>query len=88
MQLLSDEAILLDILASQAEISFRYGLSADQCSSQKVRNEMLSLLNEEHRLHNAVMEELQKRAVIQSKPVNAEKLAQRKKQYEQIIDRI
>ena len=86
LQLLSDQYILLDILASQAEISSHYSLGANQCSSQRIKNEMMSLLNEEHRLHTAILEELQKRAVIQNTPAEQGTINHVKSCYQEIIN--
>ena len=61
MQSLPDDAILADLLYSQETLAGRYSGGAMQCSHAPVRNEMLSLMNEEHRLHAVVLDEMEKR---------------------------
>lgn len=82
---LSDHEILADVLASQKAIAQRYGVLADDCATAVVRNEFLSLLNEEHRLHNVIFDEMSNRKLLVTETANQEKLQQIKQKYSRLI---
>jgi hypothetical protein len=58
---LSDREILADLLFTQSSLAERYGAAALRSMHAVVRNEMLGLMNEEHHLHAAVADEIEKR---------------------------
>ena len=61
MYKLSDREILEDLLYMQSSLAERYSAAALRSMHAVIRNEMLGLMNEEHRLHAAVADEIKKR---------------------------
>ena len=60
MYKLSDREILEDLLYMQSSLAERYSAAALRSMHAVIRNEMLGLMNEEHRLHAAVADEIEK----------------------------
>lgn len=58
---LSDRDILGELLSAQSSLARQYGDAALRSTHTAVRNEMVALLNEEHRLHTVVADEMEKR---------------------------
>lgn len=56
-----DKEMLNDMLAGQKMITGLYNTMSNECSDESLRNDMLTILREEHNMQNNVFKEMQKR---------------------------
>ncbi len=85
MRKLSDDEILADMLFTQASFAQGYSSAALGCAHVAVRNEMLSLMNEEHRLHATIFSELEKRGIGAAQAAESKKIEQIKQKFDGMI---
>ena len=58
---LSDQEIMTDVLFNQKQMTGIYNTFANECSQDALRNDMLTILREEHNMQATVFNEMQKR---------------------------
>lgn len=58
---LSDQEIMTDVLSTQKHITGIYNTFSNECVSEALRNDMLTILREEHNMQASVFSEMQKR---------------------------
>ena len=58
---MQDKELLSDALNAQKQITGAYDTCANECATPAIRDEMLSILREEHTIQARVFTELQKR---------------------------
>lgn len=85
MQKLSDHEILTDLFFTQSSLAQSYSSAALQSPHTALRNEMLSLMNEEHRLHANVLSELEKRGCHTAPAAAPEQISQMKEKFKKTI---
>ena len=56
-----DKEMLTDVLTSQKLMTSNYNNSANECSSRKLRDDMICLLHEEHDIEADIFTEMQTR---------------------------
>ena len=83
--MLSNQEILLDLFLDQSFLVKEYCNASLECSHIPVRNEMLNLLNEEHRLHTVLLEEVKKRGLFAEKTADKQRQSQTEKRYNELI---
>ena len=76
-----DKAMLSDALMSQKFITGDYNTFANECVSQQVKNEFMSILTEEHQIQSDIFMELQKRGWYQTAPAEPAKVTQTKTKF-------
>lgn len=80
---LSDTEILEDLLASQQQIAALYSNAAADCTVGTLKNDMLSILREEHNLHTTVLDELTARGKYKPSLAPQSKIDEVKREFEQ-----
>ncbi|MCI9273918.1 MAG: spore coat protein [Clostridiales bacterium] len=79
---MSEKEIMNDVLSSQKQITATYNTYANECCAPSVRDEFLTLLNEEHQMQADVFSELQKRGWYQIESAEQQKIDQAKQKYQ------
>jgi len=82
---LSDHEILADLILEQSSLAKQYGDAALECPHADVRNEMLGVMNEEHRLHAAVFSEMEKRGLCEQHKAPSERIDQIREKFKEVI---
>ena len=80
---LSETEILEDLLASQQQIADLYNSAAATCTAGALKNDMLTVLREEHDLHTTVLKELTARGKRKPSPAPQTKVDAVKRELEQ-----
>lgn len=80
---LSEEEILEDLLAAQQQIAAFYNDAAADCTAGTLKNDMLSILREEHNLHTDVLTELTARGKRKQSLAPQNKIDEVKREFEQ-----
>ncbi len=80
---LTENEILEDMLASQQQIAVLYNSRAADCKNEALKNEMLSILREEHNLHTDVYTELTKRGAHAESRAPQNKIDETKREFGQ-----
>ena len=80
---LSETEILEDLLASQQQIADLYNSAAATCTAGALKNDMLTVLREEHDLHTTVLTELTARGKRKPSPAPQTKIDAVKRELEQ-----
>ena len=81
IQSFDDENILADALYSQKFITQQYNTFAGECVTTIIRDDLVSLLNEEHQIQAEIFEELQKRGLYNVEATSPQQLAQVKEKF-------
>lgn len=76
-----DRERMADALAAQKAVTDSYNTAANECASIALKNEMLNLLNEEHKLQHDVFEQMQKRGWYPTQAAEQKKIDAVKQQY-------
>ena len=78
---MNDREILTDSLFSQIFLAEQYNRSISQVVSPKIRDEMMSLLSEEHQIQSEIFDEMMKRGFSSSQQVEKEIIQEAKQRY-------
>jgi len=76
-----DKEMLTDALASQKFVTSNYNSWVNECANPTLRDQMMSLLKEEHEIESDVFCEMQKRGWYQVTPADQNKVEQVKQKY-------
>lgn len=79
----SDQEMTLDVLSTQKSITDGYNTTANEASEPSVKNAMMSILDDEHRIQHEVFLEMQKRGWYQTEPAPENKINQTKQKFSQ-----
>ncbi len=77
----SDEEMTLDVLSTQKSITDGYNTTANEASEPAVKNTMMSILDEEHKIQHEVFLEMQKRGWYQTEAAPQDKICQTKEKF-------
>jgi len=80
-QPMGDKEMLNDGLSSAKATTNLYNTFANECVSQQVKNEFMSILTEEHQIQSDIFMELQKRGWYQTAPAEPAKVTQTKTKF-------
>ena len=78
---MQDKEILHDSLSSQKEITSVYNAFSNECASTALRNEMLNILHDEHRIPADIFNEMQKRGWYPTEPAEEQKIQNAKQKF-------
>ncbi len=81
----SDKEMLDDGLASQKFITGMYNEAANESKDCKVRDELMSILNEEHQIQSELFDEMTKRGWYPTEDAVQQKIMQAKQKYSNIL---
>lgn len=76
-----DREILDDMLASQKDITGLYNNCANECASNALQNEFMTLLGEEHQLQMEIFTEMQKRGWYNTQQAPQDKIQQARERF-------
>lgn len=76
-----DKEIMNDALMSQKFLTDDYNVFANECVCPELRNDFMSILNEEHQIQSDVFSEMQKRGWYQPKPAQQQMIDQAKQKF-------
>jgi spore coat protein CotF len=82
---LTDKEMLTDTLASQKMIESVYNTFASECANQKLRDEFINILREEHDISYSVFQEMSQRGWYQTKVADANEVTQTKNKYANMV---
>jgi spore coat protein CotF len=71
-----------DVLCSQKSITGTYNTFTNECSTANVRDEFLSILNEEHQMQADVFDEMKKRGWYTTPQAEQQMVSQAKQKFE------
>jgi len=77
-----DKEMLNDSLSTQKFITANYNTFANECANPTLRNEALSILNEEHQIQAEFFNEMQSRGFYQVKPADTSMINQARQKYQ------
>jgi len=78
---MGDKEILKDALSSQKFITANYNNYAGECANLQLRNQMLSILKEEHTLQSDIFNEMYNRGWYKVSPAEKQKISTAKTTY-------
>ena len=80
--MMPDKDLILDVLSSQKFVTAGYSTTANECATKCVREEMLSLLKEEHDIQADIFTEAHNRGWYPTMPAEQPKIDQAKQRYQ------
>ncbi|HIZ54909.1 MAG TPA: spore coat protein [Firmicutes bacterium] len=80
-QQFDDKAMMQDALMSQKFLTDDYNTYANECASPQVKEQFMSILNEEHQIQAEIFQEMQKRGWYPVKPADQLQIDQTKNKY-------
>lgn len=83
-QTMTDKELINDSVSSQKFISGNYNVYANECATPELRNDFLSILNEEHQIQADLFVEMQNRGWYQVQTAEQNKIAQAKQKFSQM----
>ena len=78
---LADKEMLTDALNSEKFATDNYNVFAYECANVALKNEFMSLLNEEHQIQYDIFEEMNKRGLYPVKPAQQQAVDQVKQKF-------
>ena len=78
---MNDQEMMTDALATQKFVTSNYNSFANECATPNVRNEILSILSEEHKIQSNIFIEMQKRNWYQVAPAEQPKIDTAKQKF-------
>ncbi len=81
MNCFSDQEMTLDVLSTQKSITDGYNTTANEASEPTVKNAMMSILDDEHKIQHEVFLEMQKRGWYQTEQAPENKISQTKEKF-------
>ena len=79
---MGDKEMLTDALNAEKFATDQYNTFAYECSDIALKNEFMSLLNEEHQNQNDLLEEMNKRPWYHLKPAQQQSIQQLKQKFQ------
>ena len=84
----SDREIMDDILTSQKHITGVYNTFSNECVNEKLKNDMVNILNEEHAMQFNVFSEMQSRGWYSPEAAQQQKISQTKTKFENMANQL
>ncbi|HCC34584.1 MAG TPA: spore coat protein [Ruminococcaceae bacterium] len=78
---MKDKEWMQDVLSSQKLITSNYNTFANECATPELRQDMLSLLHEEHDIQAEVFDEMNTRGWYPTTPAEQQKIEQAKQKF-------
>lgn len=85
---LTDREIMDDILTSQKHITGVYNSFSNECVNQKLQDDMLKILNEEHSIQFSVFGDMQKKGWYNPATAQAQMIEETKSKFENIAKQL
>ena len=79
-----DKEMINDILANQKLLTGIYNVSSNECADDALRNDMLTILREEHNIQANVFKEMRKRGWYTTQDADASSVNQAKAKFNAI----
>lgn len=79
---MQEKELFDDILSSQKFVTGTYNTFTNECSTANVRDEFLSILNEEHQMQADVFDEMKKRGWYPTPAAEQQKIDQTKQKFQ------
>lgn len=76
-----DREIMDDMLASQKQMTADYNTAANECASNALQTEFMTLLGEEHQIQMEIFQEMQKRGWYPTEQAPQQKIQSAKEQF-------
>ena len=76
-----DQAILTDALNSQKQMTDNYNMYANECASSSLKDVIMNILNEEHKLQHEVWCEMNTRGWYQTEAAEQSKIEKEKNKF-------
>jgi spore coat protein CotF len=87
-QQFQDQEILTDMLGSQKMATSHFNLMANECTSQKLKRDMLDILQEEQSMQSAVFVEMNKRGWYNPAPAQQQMIDQTRTKFEGVSQQL
>ena len=78
---MQDKDMMLDALSIQKLVTGNYSVTANECATKKVRDDMLNLLQEEHEIQADLFTEIHSRGWYPTTPAEQPKVDMAKQKY-------
>ena len=85
---LTDREIMDDILTSQKHITGVYNSFSNECVNQKLQDDMLRILNEEHTIQFSVFGDMQKKGWYNPATAQTQMIEETKSKFENIAKQL
>lgn len=85
---LTDREIMDDILTSQKHITDVYNTFSNECVNQKLQDDMLKILKEEHTIQFSVFTDMQKKGWYSPGAAQAQMINETKTKFENIANQL
>jgi len=82
---MKDQEMMQDVLASQKQVTGVYNTFTNECSNPTIREDFLSILQEEHQMQADVFCEIQKRGWYNVAPAEQQKISQTRQKYQGML---
>ncbi len=79
---MQDKELLDDVLSSQKFITDIYNSYANECATAGIRDDMLTILREEHDIQADIYNEMSMRGWYQAQPAEQQKIDQAKQKFQ------
>ena len=80
-----DKEMMEDVLTTQKHLTDTYNTFANECASPAIKNEMMAILEDEHKMQHDVFCDMQKKGWYQTEPAQAQKITQTKQKFQGML---
>ena len=80
-----DKEMMEDVLSTQKHLTGTYNTFANECASPAIMNELMSILEDEHKMQHDVFCDMQKNGWYQTEPAQAQKINQTKQKFQGML---
>lgn len=87
-QQFDDQQMLTDTLSAQKFLTGTYNDCANECASPKLRDELMSILAEEHQIEAEVFAEMSKRGWYPTQQAPQEQIQQAKQKFSNLLSQL
>ena len=81
MENMQDKCLMEDMLTSQKHVTSNYSMFANECSTVKLRCDVMNLLKEEHEIQAEVFDEMAAKGWYAPEQAEAQKIAKAKQKF-------
>jgi len=78
---MQDKELMMDVLSSQKLMTGNYSTFANECATKSIRDDMLNILQDEHKIQAEIYGEMSERGWYQTQPAEAKKISQLKEKF-------
>ena len=81
VNLMKDKELMDDMLTAQKHTTQNYSLFANECSTKEIRNDIMSLLKEEHEIQAELFDEMSSRGWYSPETAEMQKIENAKQKF-------